>query len=242
MYERYALPVRCAGLAKLAIYGSHHGILPPTEPVDGVALCWVEVSENLSAYRTVRHQQELMLQLEHSAVLSVADKYRFDAAPFVSAFQRVIEEDFRNEFCVGSQHSSPDRRLKAQVFYRFDNFPQTYLLIRDKDGVEVQRILFAHSSPDSLGKLHWVSNDKICVWHKNKSEHWLCGLDGTIQFVYPPADTGDVHAIYRLATMLLDGKGVIPDHESGYMLLELAANGGYKHAKRRLEREGRLTK
>lgn len=242
MYERYALPVPCSDVAKINIYASLDGCLPPTKPVLGIAVCWVEVTEDVSSLSTVRDQQEFVLSLVHSAVLSVADDFGFDKVPFVSAYQKVIDEDFRNEMCIGRPRSSPNRRLKAQIFYRFDNRPETYVLIRDKSGDVVQQIHFAQSSPESLGPIQWISNDELCIWHKNMRDHWLCHLEGHVQFVYPPAETGDAHALYRLATMLIEGQGVLPDFERGIRLLQQAADAGYKHAQRRLERERRTTK
>lgn len=242
MYERYALPVPCTELAKLNIYGSLDGCLPPTDPVLGVAFCWVEVTQDLSSLTTTQLRQAFVLQLVHSAVLAVADHFGFDNAPFIAAYQKVIDDDFQNEYCVGSPRSSPNRRLKAQISYRFDKRPETYVVIRDKRGDAVQEILFAHSLPESIGTIRWISNDEICVWHKNKRDHWLCNLNGLSRFVYPPAETGDAHALYRLATMLIDGQGVIPDYPRGMGLLQQAANAGYKHAQRRLDRESRTTR
>ena len=237
MYERYALPVACTNLAKLNICASLNGTLPPAEPVCGVATCWIETNEDPLTFDTVRSQQDYLLKLVHSAVLSVAPYYGFGIDSFILAYQNIIDGDFNNEYCIGPQRSSPDRLLKAQILYRFDNRPQSYLLIRDKNGSEIQRILFAHSGPTSFGVLRWISDNEICVWHKNNRDHWRCTLSGTIRFVYPPADTGDAHALYRLATMLLDGQGLIPDYDSGLALLQQAAHRGYKHAQRRLERE-----
>jgi TPR repeat protein len=74
------------------------------------------------------------------------------------------------------------------------------------------------------------------IMQANNRDYWLCNVDGTVEFKYPQADSEDPHAIYRLATILLDGHGVIPNPEKGMELLERCANMGYKHAIKRLQK------
>jgi TPR repeat protein len=75
----------------------------------------------------------------------------------------------------------------------------------------------------------------IIIMRENNRDYWLCSIDGTVEFRYPQADSNDPHAIYRLATILLDGYGVIPNPSKGMELLERCAKMGYKHAIKRLQ-------
>jgi len=236
MYKRYALPVPCPDLAKLIVYASFSGVIPPTEPVLGIAYCWVQVSRNLLAVTGVRSQQRFLLETLHKAVTSSAPSFGYSVTRFEDAFKQVVDEDFANELFVGPARWSPNRKISAQVFFRFDNKPFTYVVFRDRFGAETSQLLFAHSHPNSLGKLEWLSNHQVRIWQANKRDYWLCDLSGDFQFFYPPADAGDPHSLYRLAEVLLDGRGVIPDEETGLSLLERSAAAGYKHAIGRLRR------
>jgi TPR repeat protein len=79
-------------------------------------------------------------------------------------------------------------------------------------------------------------------WHneemtmKNGRDYWLCSTDGTVEFHYPRAETGDPHGEYDLGRMYYDGAGVLQDQQRGLALIRSAAAKGYKQAVRFLER------
>jgi hypothetical protein len=161
MYRRYALPVPCEGLAKLNIFGCLSSEREPTEAVFGVAICWVKVETKPKTTTDLRMQQQFLLDTVHRAIIQSAPTYGFLLDNFINAYQRVMDEEFHYEFWIGKSFSSPNRKLKARVFFQYDNAAMTYLVISDSRGNEISRILFCHCHEQSLGRMKWTSKEPL---------------------------------------------------------------------------------
>lgn len=238
MYFRIALPVACADVTKLNIYGCPETSTHCEEAVLGIASVWVTVPRNPPNELTnCRMQQAFTLDLAHTAILAAAERYSFDTGPFVAAKRQVEENDYALRFQIGKTKKSPDKKYAASVWCEFDTQFRTELIVTRGDGSECCRYQFATTDDTSVGQLQWHGNEQVHVplTAVSGDAYWACSLDGTFSFVFPKSESGSAHDLYRHATMLLDGTWVLPDRESGLRLLERAAAGGYKHAIRRLQ-------
>lgn len=238
MYFRMALPVACADVKKLNIYGCPETQTHCDGPVLGFADVWVNVPTDPSEMRgNCRLQQAFTLDLAHTAILAAAEQYSFDVSPFVAAKKQVEEDGYALRFQIGKTKKSPDRKYSASVWCDFDTQFRTELVVTRSDGSDYCRYQFATTDDSSVGQLQWQGNDKVHVplTAVSGDAYWACSLDGTFSFVFPKSEGGSPHDLYRHATMLLDGPWVMPDRESGLRLLERAADAGYKHAIRRLQ-------
>jgi TPR repeat protein len=88
---------------------------------------------------------------------------------------------------------------------------------------------------NAYSKISWVDAKTVRVQTDNGRDYWLCSSDGTVEFHYPRAQTGDPHGEYDLGRMYYDGTGVLRDQERGLALIRSAAAKGHRHAVRFLE-------
>ena len=240
MYFRLALPVACASVQKLNIYGCPVAGTLCSESVLGIADVWSQVPEDAAALTgNCTLQQRLVLDLAHAAVQAASKRFDFSMATFDAAYQQVEANDYALEYQVGKTKTSPDKKWRASVWCRFEQQLITELLVTNFEGTLVSRYPFAQADDHCLGQLTWEGSGTIRVplTAATGDPHWLCSLDGTYQFVYPKSAAGSPHALYQHATMLLDGIWVIPDRLTGLALLHRSAAAGYSHAIKRLARE-----
>ncbi|QDS90925.1 hypothetical protein EC9_51430 [Rosistilla ulvae] len=238
MYFRSALPVECPHVQKLNIYGCPNSPTLCDEPVLGIASVWVNVPPDPSSgLGSCRLQQAFALELAHTAVLSAAERFSFDVAPFLAAKKQVEENDYALRYQIGKTRKSPNRKFAASVWCHFDTQYRSELLVTSSDGSLRCRYQFATGDERSIGQLRWHGNEQVHVplAALPGDAYWACSLDETFSFRFPKSEGGSAHHLYQHATMLLDGPWVMPDSQRGMQLLESAANAGYKHAIRRLQ-------
>jgi hypothetical protein len=239
MYFRSALPVKCANVQKLNIYGCPNSPTFCDEPVLGIASVWVNVPQDPSdVLGSCRLQQAFTLELAHTAILAAAERFSFDVVPFVAAKKLVEDNDYALRYQIGRQRKSPNRKYTASVWCHFDTHYRTEVVVTDGDGSQRCRIHFANGDERSIGQLRWRGNDQVHVplTVASGDAYWSCSLDGTFSFVFPKSESGSAHHLYQHATLLLDGPWLLPDRHAGLLFLERAASAGYKHAIRRLQR------
>ncbi len=239
MYFRSALPVQCPHVQKLNIYGCPNSPTFCDEPVLGIASVWVNVPPAPpDVLRSCRCQQVFTLELAHTAVLAAAGRFCFDVTSFLVAKKQVEENDYALAYQIGKTRKSPNRKYAASVWCHFDTQYRTELLVIGDDGSQLCRYQFATGDENSIGQLRWHGNEQVHVplTAVSGDAYWACSLDGTFSFVFPKSEGGSAHHLYQHATLLLDGPWVMPDTHIGMQLLERAADAGYQHAIRRLQR------
>jgi hypothetical protein len=238
MYFRTALPVECADVAKLNIYGCADSSTVCDEAVLGIANVWVNVPpEPADILVDCRAQQAFALDLAHTAIQTAAERFSFQLDSFVAAKALVEKDDYVLRYQIGKTRKSADRKYAASVWCHFDSHFKTELIVLNSAGGEHCRYQFATGDETSIGQLLWQGNDRVHVplTSVTGDAYWDCSLDGTFSFKFPKSDDGSAHHLYQHATMLLDGTWVLPDKHAGMQLLQRAADAGYKHAIRRLQ-------
>jgi TPR repeat protein len=174
--------------------------------------------------------------------LRCADHYGWERTTLRQAHERIVQERFQFQFFWKKPLSSPDRRMKAQVFVDVQRHAHAYLVLFDRHLNEIRRMLFSIVLPGSgtlnavLGRIAWDDNETVRIGHRNARDYWLLSTAGSVAFHYPRAESGDAHGEFDLGLMYFEGRQVLQDRERGLNLIESAASKGYKHAVRFLER------
>ena len=112
-------------------------------------------------------------------IKKVALQNDWELQPFETAYQAVKKLNFTNQWIWRRPLSSPSRKHRAEVLVEHEvDEVLISLVIRDKAGDEVKRKQLLTEKPDEwfyaqhLGKLKWLSKDKVALYNKKMDKHW----------------------------------------------------------------------
>lgn len=246
MYEHYALPYNDAGFAKLNVMlvaDPERGLGGPrVDPFGRTAE--VPTPFDVAAYAALSEtdQQRYYAGRLHSGVLRCVGAFGWEQRPFDAAHDRMLADGLRFAFWWRRPLYSPDRRIRVQGYVEAATKASVWLVFTDRQGAELHRCLLAVTACGSgisgqvLGSLRWVDDATVRVVQANGRDYWLCTADGQPAFHYPRAEQGDAHGEFDLGRMYHEGGLLPPDRERGLTLIRTAAQKGYPHALRFLQR------
>lgn len=143
--------------------------------VDLLGVLTVQTQFALEVYEAASKLERAHLALDalQTGVLAVARTNGWNESAFVAAYEEVKRRQFRNEGPVGKTKSSPDRRLRAELWsvHDQDAFTAT-LIVRDKAGSEMARQLALREAPNEfvfaplLGNVEWTTPNEVTLFSK----------------------------------------------------------------------------
>ncbi|PEY99127.1 hypothetical protein CN326_23440 [Bacillus sp. AFS018417] len=125
-------------------------------------------------------KKRLILEKIREGVSLVVKKFNWDYSIFEQAYNKVIEEDYQNQY-IWKQKVSPKRKYIGEVFCQHDieEF-SIYMVIKDyNDKKEIKRVFLQSDRPNEfafvkhLGKLEWLSQDEIVLINKSGKNQWV---------------------------------------------------------------------
>jgi hypothetical protein len=240
MFEHYATPVKTTGIGKVNICFTQSAPNPPPEDVLGIAYVFehfdVAVYQSLSG----RERPLYYLDLLHTALTRCARHYGWDPQSIDAAYAQIKAADFQFTFAWKKPIASPDRRLKVQVVAEVTEATRLFLIFTDGESRELRRVLLSQVGFGTLeyvlGRIAWQDRATVRVQNKNSRDYWLCAVDGSPEFHYPPAEAGNPQGVFALGRMYYEGTYVLQDQARGLALMKEALAKGDKHAQNYLRR------
>jgi hypothetical protein len=237
MYEYYATPCPSGGVSKLNIFFTADAATV-TVPSEVLGIAEVREFFDISCYPSLTDvaQQQCYLDQFHAGMIRCAAHFGWDQQLFEDARQRMLADGLRFSFFWKKPLASPDRHTKVQGLVEAAARTNVWLVFFDRQMNELHRSRLANMSAGSFdlrhiyGKVAWLDNATVQVTMENGRDYWLCKIDGTTEFHYPPAELGDAHGEFRLGRIYWEGSLVPADRQRALQLLRSAASKGYKHA------------
>jgi len=117
-----------------------------------------------------RKKKELALEILQAGVTKVAKQFYWELDPFIYAYEKIKEHDYRYVFTYGKRKHSPNRKFIAEIVCEHDiDFFDIYIMIRDKSGTKIkmekvrseenERILVLKP----IGQIKWIANDSVIL-------------------------------------------------------------------------------
>jgi hypothetical protein len=240
MFEHYATPVKTTGIGKVNICFTQSSPNPPPEDVLGIA--YVIEHFDAALYQSLAGRERPLYHLDrlHAAVARCAQHFGWEKQSVDAAYSRIKEADFYFAFAWKKPVASADRRLKVQVVAEVTDATRLFLIFTDRETRELRRVLLSKLGfgplESVLGRIGWQDRETVRVQLGNNRDYWLCTVDGSPEFHYPPAAAGNPQGVFALGRLYYEGTYVLQDPPRGLALIEEAAAKGDKHAQNYLRR------
>jgi hypothetical protein len=242
MYEYYATPLKSDGCAKLNVCFRRQAVDSTPSQVLGVATIerWFDLDVFSGA--PPHAQRRRVLDELHSAVLSTGEHFGWTMERAHAAYDLIIRNNLRFQIVWAKPKASPDRTLRVRVDVDFADVVRLEVVFLDRKGQSVLKRPFSMVGPGLgvveyvVGNVQWLDNTRVKITHKNGRDYWICGTDGTLEFYFPRAESGNPHGLFALGQMYCEGQYVLRDPIKGRQLVEAAARRGYLHATNYLQR------
>jgi hypothetical protein len=125
----------------------------------------------------LKEQQYIALDLLMSGILVIAEQNGWPTLAFEDARRCVVDQSFKNEWCLGRSKWSRGRKFRADVWcvHEPERF-RAWLVAFDSKGKEVQRTQVIEELPDDfvfvplLGNLKWLSEGNVVLCSKQGHE------------------------------------------------------------------------
>lgn len=242
MYQYYATPLRADGCAKLNVCFRRQ----PAQCAPSLALgvATVERLFDLDAFSKAPTptQRRRVLDELHATVLSAGKHFGWSMDRAQEAYARIVQNTLRFQFVWGKPKANPSRKMRVQVEVDFADSVRLDVTFLDTKGHSILRKPFSVLGPGLggvafvLGKIEWLDDKSVRITHQNGRDYWVCRTDGTVDFFYPRAESGDAHGMFELGRMYCEGQYILRDPLLGRQLVEAAAKQGYTHAVNYLRR------
>lgn len=123
------------------------------------------------------HKKEKTLQLLLEGYNLIAKSKGWSLAAFRIAYEKIIQNEYKNEWFWKKPVKSPDKLYSAEVFMQHDvDFMNISIIIKDKNKNEIGRKTIISEKPDEfayakhLGALKWISAEEVALFNKNQDE------------------------------------------------------------------------
>jgi hypothetical protein len=245
MFEHYATPIKTTGIGKVNVCFTSSSPNPPPEDVLGIA--YVFEHFDVARYQSLTSRERSLYHLDrlNTALTRCARHYGWDPQSIDAAYARIKAADFYFAFAWKKPLASPDRRLKVQMVAEVTDATRLYLVFTDRESRELRRVLLCRLGFGPLGpvfgRLGWQDRATVRVQLANDRDYWLCAVDGSPEFHYPPAEAGNPQGIFALGRIYYEGTYVLQDQPRGLALIEEAAAKGDKHAQNYLRHINKVT-
>jgi hypothetical protein len=124
-------------------------------------------------------RKRLIVEFLHSTMRSIAGDRGWNVEAIESAYQCVLDRNYRNVQRWPEPVSSPDKSRKAQVEYEFDeNSVEGFLIVLDHQGNRVGHHHLFSLLPtdfhlyDALGRLAWEDNATVVLHSRLGELRW----------------------------------------------------------------------
>ncbi len=126
--------------------------------------------------------KQAFLELLRRAIARGVHEKKWDQRPFDAAYRAVVDDGYLLESATGTKITSPDRKRRAQVWYRVDTFATTLgVEFFDARGRKKGRLVLGEIEPtwialhNALGNFRWI-DDKTVELHAARGERrWRIG-------------------------------------------------------------------
>jgi len=208
---------------------------------DGVVVVSVGVDFDRYEKSSCYKRKSFWLEVIDKAMGEISVKYGWGLAQFKAVQRRIKQNEF--EFKGVIKPSVVNKLTKASARLEWSFFDKVIFSVRISRLEDAKALIVFACAPPSLNSLklvssaEWLTDSVVRVWHSNKKDCWDIDVnDGKVEFSFARALNGDLHAMYDLANMYLDGGLLLPNKAKGIALLRDAAAKGYKRAQKKLAR------
>ncbi len=147
---------------------------------------WIFKSFDLKKYfgKTDKEQKIMILEILHNIILQMCEKFKIDKIPFVNAYEKVIENNYKNQYIFNRLTFSRNRKYKAGIEINMTkNGTKINILFTDKNENILKRneifktfshYYFVHQIIYS-GK--WLDNQKYIASSRNKNVNFIASIN-----------------------------------------------------------------
>lgn len=234
------------GIAKIQIhFTENHQQEKQQETLIDVVLVYKYLDIQDFLRRSSVEKRIMLAELVHDAMRAVACEHQVDAVILEPIRTKVVERLPNFKGWLTAEKFNASKECSARLYFNYGKSIEVGCHIRRPKGPDEKKdsdiILFYHApilEPviKMFSKLAWVDNSKVIVPRKGTADFWRIDVDeGTSEFVFDRAVSGQAHGLYDLGLMYLNGVLVLPDRKKAKHFLEEASRKGYKKADRILE-------
>jgi TPR repeat protein len=247
LLQRFYTPTPSGGIAKINVRFSPTNTPPTLEDALGVATIVWPFDTVRFPQLSATEQNGYYLQQLRDALIFAADRYGWDTARLDSCCEQIRSDGFKASWWWPTKPKlNPTRRISAQVFIEMAATTRAWVVFRQRSGSEPARMLLTNFGPGAttgvleyvFGDLSWTNDTTVHVRHANKRDYWAVSTSGEIEFVFPPAESGNAQGLYQLAMLHWEGRYMLEDRKQAIQLMRRSAALGDKHAERFLEKHG----
>lgn len=180
LYRQYLVQMKTNGVAKIAVTPVRNPVDPRIRILVNPTVLQVFRPFDFDAFWGAgdADKKRISLDLLQAGLLEVAEAKGWDSRPLIGAYNKILEADFVNERPWSKSVASRDKSLIAQIWCRYDSDKaDLFFMIRRKGGRD-SRAFITSVKPgdvwinDVLGKLEWISEDKVTLISKDASRTW----------------------------------------------------------------------
>lgn len=255
MYEYYFPATRTGSATSINIILADSSYDVAKKDLYCVGDIFINVNWNFVGGLSAKEKHKYFLSLCQNAIIYFIKQNGWNALPFENTFTKIQSNDFLFREHWKKSVLSPDKRLKAQIYFKHDYLSSgTYVDFMDKNNELLKRVQFTPSGYsiicDDVGLIRWIDDTHVAIFYvytpragreaeTNTRDYWIIGFDESVEFINPKINDDNPHAMYNLGLKFWDGKQIMPDKEKGILLITKSAELGFKHAQNWLKRINR---
>lgn len=133
-------------------------------------------------YQKKRRALEILME----GIKKVAEKENWNIDAFETAYSKIREANYMNEWVWKKSVKSADKKFSAEVLCQHGvKSIDIYVVLRDKNGAELDRKKVISESPHEfayakhLGDLKWFSNFEVALVNKKGDNTWTVNFELT---------------------------------------------------------------
>ena len=152
--------------------------------LEGVS--WIHKSFDFEKYfaKDKDEQKVMILHVLNEAILQMCDKFELDKTPFINAYNKVVENNYKNQYVFNKLTLSKNRKHKAGIEINMtEQGAGINIIFTDKNEKILKRKEIFRTQPHYYfiyqviysGK--WLDNNKYIASSKNKNVNFIASID-----------------------------------------------------------------
>ncbi|WBW95929.1 hypothetical protein [Oceanirhabdus sp. W0125-5] len=179
MYERYFSKFKTKNCWKILI--ECVDMVTNEKVRDLLGAYTIQVKFNIDEYFKLSNTQKKKIVLEclKEGIDKVCDEMKWEKSPFEEAYNKIIENNYENNWTWKKPVRNPTKEYKAEVFceHHVDVF-NISIIIKNYKGEELIRKMVKDERPNEFsyvwhfGELKWISDNEVVLINQDGNERW----------------------------------------------------------------------
>ena len=151
-----------------------------------ISVCVIDRTFDFKNYfsKEKQEQKKMILFALHDSVLQMCKKFALDKTPFINAYDKVIENNYKNQYIFNKLTLSKNRKHKAGIEINMtEKGADINIIFTDKNETFIKRETIFRTQPhyffvyQIIHSGRWIDNDKYIASSKNKNVNFIASID-----------------------------------------------------------------